>query len=196
VASKLLTPVAGVLTILAFDRIARGQPGNVEAIGAGLRRADAPRLVGLALVGFAIYLLQVLLAVAVYGGPALDVAVLGRTAGHEELLADRSFLVLLVLVGLVPGAALLFVTPLVALGDRTVGRAVSQSAGAMLSSPAALALTYGLTALLVVLGITWGQGIALLLLVPVLSAVYFAAYVDVFGLPPRDGVSAAGERRV
>jgi hypothetical protein len=194
VASKLLTPLAGVLSVLAFARIARGQPVNGAALGAGLRRIGAARLVALALVAFAIYLLQVLVAAAVYGAAAVDVAVLGRTSGHEELLADRSFLLLLVLVGLVPGVLLLFVTPLVALADRSVAGAVSQSAGALLSSPAALALTYGLTALLVALAITWGQGIALLLVVPMLSAVYFAAYVDVFGLPP-DRTAPAGSAR-
>jgi hypothetical protein len=189
VASKLLTPVASAVTFLALDRIVRGQPAPPDALAAGLRRIGTGNLLGLALIGVAIYVLQLVVAYLAYGDAAIDLALLGRTAGHEALLADRGFLVLLVLVGLVPGVLLLFVTPLVVLGGRTTPRAVSLSAGAMLASPGAAAVTFALTALLIGTAIASGFGLVLLVLVPLLTAVYFAAYRDAFGEvaapPPR-----------
>jgi hypothetical protein len=189
VASKVLTPLAGAVTFLAFDRIARQQPAPPDALLTQLRRVGARNLVGLAVIGVGIYALQLAVGVAVYGAPALDLALLGRTTGHEALMADRGFLLLLVLVGLLPGVLLLFVTPLVVLGGRSTPRAVSLSAGAMLASPGAAAVTFALTALLIGAAIASGLGLLLLVLVPLLSAVYFAAYRDAWGdagsAPPR-----------
>jgi hypothetical protein len=129
---------------------------------------------------FTIYIAQVIVGYLVYGAPALDVALLGRTEAHRELL-DQRFLLVLVLVGLVPGVLLLFVTPLVALGAQSALRAASISSATMLTSPAAYVVTFVVTAALLVVAITWGRGIALLVLVPWVSAVHFVAYRDVFG---------------
>jgi hypothetical protein len=180
VASKLVTPIASAATWLAYDGLVRRQPVPPDALAAGLRRVGARNLAGLAVLGLAIYAVQVAVALAFYGAPAWDLTVLGRTEGNEALLADRRLLLVLVLTGLAPAVVLLFVTPLVVLGGRDIGRAVSQSAGAMLSSPGALALTYGTTALALAAAIA-GSGLLLLLLVPLLGAVYLAAYRDVYG---------------
>ena len=180
VVSKLLTPVASVVVYLAFDGIHRKQPLSAAAVATRVRQIGAGGLLGLALVMFTIYIAQVIVGYLAYGAPALDVALLGRTDGHRELL-DQRFLLVLVLVGLVPGVLLLFVTPLVALGGQAPMRAASISAATMLTSPAAYVVTFVLTAILIAAAITWGSGIALLALVPWVSAVHFVAYRDVFG---------------
>jgi hypothetical protein len=180
VVSKLLTPVASAVVYLAFDGIHRKQALSARALSAKLRQIGAGGLLGLALVMITIYVAQVIVGYMVYGAPALDVALMGRTEAHGELL-DQRFLLVLVLVGLVPGVLLLFVTPLVALGGQSPIRAASISTATMLSSPAAYVVTFVLTAVLIAAAITWGRGIALLALVPWVSAVHFVAYRDVFG---------------
>jgi hypothetical protein len=180
VASKLLTPMASVLVYLAFDGIYRKHALGARNLAASLRQIGVGGMLGLALVTFSIYVVQVFVGYLVYGAPALDVALLGRTEAQAELLNQR-FLLVLVLAGLVPGVLLLFVTPLVALDRQSPMRAASISIATMLTSPAAYGVTFLLTAVLVAAAITWGRGIALLVLVPWVSAVHFVAYRDVFG---------------
>ncbi|HQR55527.1 MAG TPA: hypothetical protein PLW72_06025 [Burkholderiaceae bacterium] len=180
VASKLLTPSVSALVYVAFDGIHRRQPLSAAALAARVRQIGVGALLGLALVMFTIYIAQLIGGYLVYGAPALDVAILGRAEAHRELL-DQRFLLMLVLVGLVPGVLLLFVTPLVALGGQSPLRAASISSATMLTSPAAYVVTFVVTAALLAAAITWGRGIALLVLVPWVSAVHFVAYRDVFG---------------
>jgi hypothetical protein len=147
VASKLLTPAASALVYLAFDGIQRRQPLSAAALAARVRRIGVGGLLGLALVMFTIYIAQVVVGYLAYGAPALDVALQGRTEVHRELL-DQRLLLMLVLVGLVPGVLLLFVTPLIALGGQSPMRAASISSATMLTSPAAYVVTYAVTAAL------------------------------------------------
>jgi len=191
VASKLIVPLVGGLSLLAFDRIVRRQAVDVSELLSDLRRLGPAGLAGLVIAGFAVFLLQLVTGYVAYGPGAIDLLLWGDTAAHPDLLADKQIFLTLVLVALAVGMLLLFFAPLVVLHRLHPAAALSLSATTMLAAPAALIVTYVLSALLFAAALTWGYGLGLLLLVPLLSAVYFMAYRDVFVAPAADRTAAA-----
>lgn len=184
VASKLFVPLVSGLSLLAFDRIVERRGIEVTELVADLRRVGRVGLAGLIVAAFAVYLLQLATGYLAYGDGAIDLLLWGNAAAQPELVADRKLFLTLVLTALALGMLLLFFAPLVVLQRMHPARALSLSAATMLAAPAALLLTYALSALLFAAALTWGYGLGLLLVVPLLSAVYFMAYRDVFVARP------------
>jgi len=181
VLSKLATPIAVVLVYLAYDNFSRNGAVDLPKATQRLLSLGWSALAGLALISSLIYVTQILIGYLIHGEAAIDVAVLGRTEKHKELL-DSRFLLTLILPGLIPGTLLFFFGPLVGLARRRPLSAASSSIGAMLGSPAALIVTLVVTGTLAVVAILWGYGIGLLLFAVWATATGFVAYRDVFGI--------------
>jgi len=180
VASKLVVPLVSGLALLAFDRIVNRRNVEMTELVSDLRRVGPVGLAGLVAVAFAVYLLQLATGYLIYSEGAIDLLLWGDAAAQPELVADRRLFLTLVLTALALGMLLLFFAPLVVLQRAHPTAALSLSAATMLAAPVALLLTYALSALLFAAALTWGYGLGLLIVVPLLSAVYFMAYRDVF----------------
>lgn len=177
--SKLLVPMVTAGIYLGLDDLNAGRPISRQAIWAGIQRSGWRQLFVLSVLMMVIYVTQLAVAYLVYGDAAVDVALLGNLEPHRDLL-DTGFVLTLVLPGMVPATLLMFALPLLVLGGLPATRACSVSIARMLTSPAALLVTFALTAALITLAFTLGKGILLLLVVPWATATGYVAYRDAF----------------
>jgi hypothetical protein len=182
VLSKLATPIAVVLVYLGYDSFVQGRALDLPGAARRLGSLGRERLAGLALISFLIYSLQILIGYLIYGETAIDVAVLGRTEEHRELI-DSRFILTLILPGLIPATLLMFFGPLVGLARERPIAAARMSVETMLSSPSAFVVTFLVTCVLAVVAILWGYGIGLLLFAVWAMATGFIAYRDAFETP-------------
>ena len=191
VLSKFATPIAVVLVYLAYDNFVRTRAVDLPGASRRLGSLGWDRLAGLAMISFLVYATQILIGYLIHGDAAIDVAVLGRTEEHKELL-DSRFLLTLILPGLIPGTLLMFFGLLVGLGGQRPVAAARISVETMLASPAAFIATLLVTSALAAVAILWGYGIGLLLFAVWATATGFVAYRDVFeGAPAPNSASVA-----
>lgn len=179
VLSKLATPIAVVLVYLAYDNFVNARAVELPKAGRRLGSLGLDCLAGLAIISFLVYVMQILIGYLIYGEAAIDVAVLGRTKEHRELL-DSRFLLTLILPGLIPATLLMFFGLLVGLARQRPVAAARISVETLLGSPAALLVTLLVTCVLAAVAILWGYGIGLLLFAVWATATGFVAYRDVF----------------
>lgn len=179
VLSKLATPIAVVLVYLAYDNFVQARAVDLPKATRRLGSLGWDRLAGLAIISFLVYVTQILIGYLIHGDAAIDVAVLGRTEEHRELL-DSRFLLTLILPGLIPATLLMFFGLLVGLARQRPVAAAKTSVETMLGSPTALVVTLLVTGVLAVVAILWGYGIGVLLFAVWATATGFVAYRDVF----------------
>jgi hypothetical protein len=179
VLSKLATPIAVVLVYLAYDNFVSSRAVDLPKATRRLGSLGWDCLAGLAIISFLVYVTQILIGYLIHGEAAIDVAVLGRTEEHRELL-DSRFLLTLILPGLIPATLLMFFGLLVGLARQRPVAAARISVETMLGSPAALLVTLLVTCALAAVAILWGYGIGLLLFAVWATATGFVAYRDVF----------------
>ena len=178
--SKIIVPLVGNGILVVFDRF--WTTGNVAWRGllwsfAAKNRGPALQL---ALISASVFVLQVALATAIYGPAAFDAVVLGHPHAHPEL-AGRTFVLVLILPGLLPAGLLLFAGPLVVLCGRRPVEAATSSIRLMASSPGALAFTCLTMAAMITVSLLWGYSMLLLLVFfPWMGATGYMAYRDVF----------------
>jgi hypothetical protein len=186
-----LIPLAGVALSKVFPLLLSFGvfQGLVDAVSTGKLRWSSPfriwrysyrwRALGLALLcGPLVFGLQQLGVAAIYGWPAVDVALLGHLSAHPEL-ANRTFACLLILPG-VPVAIGLGLAPmLVMFRNATPWQAVRRSITTVLRSPGAFSAYAGIQLLLTVCMLLVPFGLLLLLpLLPWMTACWYAIWMD------------------
>jgi hypothetical protein len=127
----------------------------------------------------AAFALQVFMAFAVYGYAAVDALAFGRIAEHRELL-NRTFVVVVILPGMLPAILLMFLMPLVVFERVPPLRAAGMSVQLWTSSPASFAVTLVVSGLLLAASLTWGYGLPMLVVYPWMGMTGYATYRDVF----------------
>lgn len=173
--SKLLTPLLSALALLMLDqRIRHGAFGVPAAIATW--RSRLPSLLGLGVACLVVFVFQMALAAAL-AGPAQAMALaLGDMAA---LRMSRPQMALVLASGMLPGLALLYVIPRVALDGVGILAALGDNAR-MLMLTWRPALLLSLATALLVGGLLW-QPWLLAILLPGGFVVGYAMYRDVFG---------------
>ena len=178
--SKIVVPLVGNGILVVFDRF--WTTGNVEWRGLlwSFAAKNRARALQLALISASVFVMQILVATSVYGLAVFDAVVLGHGHAHPEL-AGRTFVLVLILPGLLPATLLLFAGPLVVLRGRRPVEAVISSIRLLLSSPGALAFTCCTMVAMITVSLLWGYSVFLLLVFfPWMGATGYMAYRDVF----------------
>ena len=110
---------------------------------------------------------------------------LRRGASTTELLS-RTFVLVLILPGMVPATLLMFLMPLVVFDGVRPLRAAGISIRLLASSPPSFLVTCALSSLLPAAALTWGYGLLMLVVVPWMGTMGYAAYRDVFPIARPD----------
>lgn len=174
VLSKLLTPLAGGFALmLLHGRVRHGAFAPVAALRTCIARSAA--MAGVAALSALVFVVQLGVAAAVAGG---DQALAIASGDMAALCMSRSQLALMLASGLVPGLALMTVTPRVLLGARGLRDALADNAAALLRAWKPVGLAMLLTAAMLA-ALPWQPAI-LLLLVPFGLTVGYAMYRDLF----------------
>ena len=144
-----------------------------------LERRNRVRALQFALIMASVFVLQLLVATAVYGPAAFDAVLLGHVQEHPEFLT-QDFVLVLILPGMLPFALFTFAGPLFVVGGRGPIEAAKTSVLRMLSSPGALGITLSITCALMTISLLWGYGLLLLLFLPWMAMMEYMAYRDVW----------------
>lgn len=181
-----LVPVIGVLiskivfwavlggVFVALDEVAQGGRLRARSALRVLRRPGLPTLLDLGVWMLPIFGFQLLCASVVYGPSALNVAV-GLAPAQSKTTA---FVLLLMISGQLPATLLMFALLFVLFEGLRPGQAAVLSVRTVLRAPATFGLMMITSAALMALAVAlrlW----PLLILVPWLTAVGYAAYRDV-----------------
>lgn len=173
--SKLLTPLVSALALVMLDaRIRRGAFGTSRALG--VWRSRLPALVGVGLACAVVFVFQLAIAAAL-AGPAQALAL--ALGDMQSLTMSRPQMALVLASGMLPGLALLYVIPRVALDGVGVIAALGDNAR-MLMLTWRPALLLSLATAVMVGGLLW-QPWLLAVLLPGGFVVGYAMYRDVFG---------------
>jgi hypothetical protein len=177
--SKVLVPFATVGWWVVFHETWTARKLRLGGLLWSFRRGHVPKALQIALISLTVFVVQLGVAVAIYGAPAFDAVVLGHMAQHREL-AGRAFVLTLILPGVVPGILLMFIAPLIVFEGRRPLQAAVESIRVMLSSPFAFVLTCVISALLLGAALVWVYGALMLLVYPWMSMMGYGAYRNVF----------------
>jgi len=185
VLSKVVVPLFSFGVLVVLDRVWRSRLFSLRGLLWSFRKDHFWIALEVALVLLAVFAFQVFVAYAAYGYAAVDAVVFGRIAEHRELL-NHTFVLTLILPGELPATLLMFLVPLVVLDGVRPLRAAGISIRLLAFSPASLLLTCGVSGLLLGAALTWGYGLPMLVVIPWMSIMGYAAYRDVFPIARTD----------
>ncbi len=178
VLSKVVVPFFSLGILVVLDRVWRSRIFSLRGLLWSFHKEHVRTALEVALISAVVFAFQVFVAFVVYGYPAVDAVMFGRIAQHRELL-NHTFVLVLILPGEVPATLLMFLAPLVVLGGVRPLRAAGMSIRLLAFAPASLLVTCAVSAVLLGAALTWGYGLAMLVVVPWISMVGYVAYRDV-----------------
>lgn len=172
--SKAATPLVSAWTLLMLDRYVR-HGAFAPARAARTWRSRGTALAGVALLGLAVFGLQLAMAAAVAGGGAALALATGNIAG---LGMDRAQIALVLASGMLPAMALVYAVPRIVLDGLAPTAALSENLRVLRQAwrPVGL-VTLAMAAL--VAGLVW-QPLLLLVLLPGGFALGYAIVRDAF----------------
>ena len=177
--SKVLVPFLSVGLWIVFHETWTTRKLRIGGLLWSLRRGNSLKALQIALISLTVFVVQLGVAMAIYGPAVFDAIVLGHMAEHREL-ASRAFILTLILPGVVPGVLLMLIAPLVVFEGRRAPKAALESVRVMLSSPAAFLVTCAISALLLGAALVLLYGALMILIFPWMTMMGYGAYRNVF----------------
>lgn len=179
VLSKVVVPLVSCGIVVVIDRVWRSGIFSLRGLLWPFRRENFWTALQLALISTVVFAFQMLVAFAVYGYPAIDAVVFGRIAEHREIM-NHTFVLVLILPGELPATLLMFLAPLVILDGIRPLRAAAKSARLFAFAPVPFLVTCAVGALLLGVALTWAYTLPMLVVIPWMGLMAYAAYRDVF----------------
>lgn len=177
--SKVLVPFLSVGLWIVFHETWNGRKLRLGGLLWSFRRGNPLKALQLAVISLTVFVVQLGVAMAIYGPAVFDAIVLGHMSEHREL-ASRAFILALILPGVVPGVLLMFIAPLVVFEGRRALKAATESVHVMLSSPAAFLVTCAISALLLAAALVLLYGALMIVIFPWMTMMGYGAYRNVF----------------